>query len=71
MLPAPRATSSRFGLMLYPNLPAFCFAATILSKNPTTEMSLRYIRARQSCKNQTGAEPLTQPWKWSSGDTAA
>lgn len=40
MFPAPNATSSRFGLMLYPNLAAFCFAATILSRNPTTEISL-------------------------------
>ena len=42
MLPAPSATSSRFGLMLCPKRAAFCFAATMLSRKPTTEMSLRH-----------------------------
>ena len=40
MLPAPRATSSLFGLMLCPKRAAFCLAATILSKNPMTEINL-------------------------------
>ena len=37
---APRATSSRFGLMEYEYRAAFCFAATMLSRNPTIEINL-------------------------------
>ena len=37
---APRATSSRLGLIEYPKRAAFCFAATMLSKKPTTAIRL-------------------------------
>lgn len=40
-LPAPSATSSRFGLTLYANRAAVCFAATMLSRNPMTAINLR------------------------------
>lgn len=40
MLPAPRATSSRFGLMLWPYFAAFCLAETMLSRNPATAIIL-------------------------------
>lgn len=40
MLPAPRATNSRFGEIEYPNRCAFCFAATMLSRNPMTVIKL-------------------------------
>lgn len=39
-LPAPSATSSRLGLIEYPNRAAFCFAETMLSKKPTTDIRL-------------------------------
>lgn len=35
-LAAPSATSSRFGLIGWPKRSPFCFAATMLSKNPMT-----------------------------------
>ena len=37
---SPKATSSLFGLIVCWNLAAFCFADTILSKNPITAASL-------------------------------
>lgn len=40
IFPAPKATSSRLGLIAYPKRSAFCFAATTLSRYPTTAMSL-------------------------------
>jgi hypothetical protein len=40
-LPAPRATSSRLGEIMYPNRDAFCLAATMESRKPTTAMRLR------------------------------
>lgn len=40
-LAAPRATSSRLGLIEYPNRAAFCFAATMLSRKPTTAIILK------------------------------
>ena len=39
-LATPSATSSRLGLIEYPNRAAFCFAATMLSKKPTTDIKL-------------------------------
>lgn len=36
----PNATNSLFGLMVCWNLAAFCFADTILSKNPMTDANL-------------------------------
>lgn len=36
----PNATNSLFGLIVYWYLAAFCFADTILSKNPITEANL-------------------------------
>jgi hypothetical protein len=39
-LPTPSATSSRLGLIEYPNRAALYFAATILSKKPTTDIKL-------------------------------
>lgn len=39
-LDAPSATSSRLGLIEYPKRDAFCLAATMLSRNPTTQISL-------------------------------
>jgi hypothetical protein len=42
-LAAPRATSSRLGLIEYPKRDAFCFAATMLSRKPTTAMMLKRI----------------------------
>lgn len=39
-LAAPRATSSRLGLIEYPKRVAFCFAATMLSRKPTTAIIL-------------------------------
>ncbi len=46
IFPAPRATSSRLGLMLYPYLAAFCLAETILSKNPAIAINLHTVRIR-------------------------
>lgn len=43
MLLAPNATSSRFGLMEYPNRAPFCFAATILSRKPIMAMRLESV----------------------------
>lgn len=40
-LAAPRATSSRLGLIEWPKRAAFCFAATMLSRKPTTAMILK------------------------------
>ena len=37
---APSATSSRFGLIMYPNRDAFCLAETMESRKPTTETRL-------------------------------
>ena len=39
-LPAPSATSSRFGEMEYPKRDAFCLAETIESRKPMTEIKL-------------------------------
>lgn len=39
-LAAPSATSSRLGLIEYPKRALFCFAATTLSKKPTTDIRL-------------------------------
>ena len=36
----PKATSSLFGLIVCENLAAFCFADTMLSKNPITDANL-------------------------------
>jgi len=40
----PKATSSLFGLMVCENFAAFCFADTMLSKNPITDANLALIR---------------------------
>ena len=40
----PKATNSLFGLMEYWYFAAFCFADTMLSKNPMTAASLILIR---------------------------
>lgn len=37
---APKATSSRLGLIEYPKRAELCFAATILSRNPITDIML-------------------------------
>ena len=50
ILLAPRATNSLFGLMLYPNRPAFCFAATMLSRNPAIEIKLFTMAKSDSCR---------------------
>ena len=42
-LAAPRATSSRFGLIECPKRMAFCFADTMLSRKPTTAMILIFM----------------------------
>ena len=36
----PKATNSLFGLIVCENLAAFCFADTMLSKNPITDANL-------------------------------
>ena len=38
---APSATSSRLGLIEYPKRDPFCLAATILSRNPMTQINLQ------------------------------
>lgn len=40
-LPAPSATSSRFGLMECPKRAPFCLADTMLSRNPMMEITLQ------------------------------
>ena len=40
----PKATNSLFGLIVYWNFVAFCFADTMLSKNPITDANLVLIR---------------------------
>jgi hypothetical protein len=40
----PKATNSLFGLMVCWYFAAFCFADTILSKNPMTDINLALIR---------------------------
>jgi len=47
-LAAPSATSSRFGLMVQPKRSAFCFAATVLSKNPMMVIKLNGVNMCES-----------------------
>ena len=58
-LAAPSATSSRLGLMEYPKRAAFCFAATMLSRKPTTAINL-YISMLEKAEAYS-EDMLTQP----------
>lgn len=53
-LAAPSATSSRLGLIEYPKRALFCFAATMLSKNPTTDIKLSMIISPDAMKSSRG-----------------
>ena len=55
---APRATSSRLGLIEYPYLAPLCLAATILSRNPMTDIILLYSDPGTT---KVINEPRTQP----------
>ena len=63
-LPTPSATSSRLGLIEYPNRAALYFAATMLSKKPTTDIILlMLIISTDIIKSRRG---IKQTWqlKW-------
>lgn len=53
MLAAPRATSSRFGEIVYPYFDEFSFAATILSTNPMTEMTAEVVNCKRRTEGKT------------------
>jgi hypothetical protein len=62
-LPTPSATSSRLGLIEYPNRAPFCFAETMLSKKPTTDIRLLRLISTDVIKSRMGS---IQTWqlKW-------
>ena len=53
-LPTPSATSSRLGLIEYPNRAALYFAATMLSKKPTTDIKLLRLISTDAIKSRRG-----------------
>ena len=62
-LPTPSATNSRLGLIEYPYRAALYFAATMLSKKPTTDINLLMLISTVAIKSRRGIE---QTWqlKW-------
>ena len=58
---APRATSSRFGLIEYEYRAAFCFAATMLSRNPTIEINLN---KNLLATYRAGRKDIRQTLRW-------
>ena len=62
-LPTPSATSSRLGLIEYPNRAALYFAATMLSKKPTTDIKLLWLISTEAIKSR---REIKQTWqlKW-------
>jgi hypothetical protein len=53
-LPTPSATSSRLGLIEYPNRAPLYFAATMLSKKPTTDIKLlMLVRASSKAEGES------------------
>lgn len=63
-LPAPSATSSRLGLIECRKRAPFCFAATMLSKKPTTDIRLSRLRLISTDINKSRGTVRTWQLKW-------
>lgn len=61
-LAAPSATNSRLGLIEYPKRAPFCFAATMLSKKPTTDIRLWKLISTDVSKTEGTARTWQLKW---------